>query len=148
MNVMMKSTKEIAHTNGAFNWRITMKKTVLTITLLIATFFTLTGCSYYKDTYQGTTYYAVVPETVPEKEVTLDNQGKEVAGSFSYKYTLNWADAKGNTKEFDVEIAGDSPENLVPGSFVKAEISEKRIVEGPNYIEMEEIPAAALEKIQ
>lgn len=115
---------------------------------MVASLLSLTGCSYYKDTYVGETYYAVVPQEVPQKEETKDNQGKVVPNTYTYSYDLTWADAKGNTLKFEAEVSGENPEPLTPGRFIRAEISKKRIVKGPNYVNKEEIPENALKKIQ
>lgn len=125
-----------------------MKKIVCLGALILVSLLSLAGCSYYKDTYQGETYYAIVPQETPEKEETKDNQGKVVPNTYTYSYDLTWADAKGNTIEFEAEVSGENPEPLTPGSYVSAEISKKRIVKGPNYVKKEEIPENALKKIQ
>lgn len=125
-----------------------LKKKILFLVLLVVPIFGLTGCSYYHDTYEGKTYYSIVPQTVPEKTATVDKDGKEVSGSSSYIYELNWVDKDGNSIKREVEIAGDDPEALTPGKYIEAEISKKRIVKGPNYVEAGEIPKNALDKIE
>ncbi|MGX7199068.1 YxeA family protein [Enterococcus nangangensis] len=124
------------------------KKVILAGLLLVLGLVGLSGCQYYQDTYKGEEYYAIVPEEVPAKEVTVDNQGKEVSGSYSYKYDITWANEDGETLDFPVEVSGDNPEPLTPGSYIKATISKKRIVEGPNTVEEGSIPQNALDKLK
>jgi uncharacterized protein YxeA len=125
-----------------------MKKIILFFMVLLIPVMGLAGCSYYDDTYKGTTYYSLVPATVPEKTATLDQDGKTVDGEFSYIYSINWVDKDGNEMTRKVEISGKNPEALTPGKYISAEISKKRITKGPNYIEKGEIPQNALAKIQ
>lgn len=116
--------------------------------LLLLPLATLSGCKYYQDTYKGEEYYSIVPQQVPAREQTKDKDGKIVEGSYSYNYQLKWADKDGKVITKKYELSGKSPTPLTPGRYIKAEISKKRIVEGPNYIEQNEVPKKALEKIQ
>lgn len=125
-----------------------MKKRVVLGLFFMLALVSLSACKYYNDTYKGSMYYSVVPNEVPEKTQTVDNNGKEVSGSYSYRYTITWYDAEGNELVHEVEISDANPEPLTPGKYISAEISKKRIVKGPNYIEEGEIPQNALAKIK
>lgn len=103
---------------------------------------------YYHDTYVGQTAYAIVPEQVPNKEITTDDSGQVISNSYSYHYTLTFITKKGAIQTKDYEIFGSNPTSLTPNSYVTAEISKKRIVEGPNPVAENQIPKNVLTKLK
>lgn len=121
-----------------------MKKIFGVIALVILAAGGYFGYQYYQETYVGQSYYAIVPQEVPVKEATVDNSGKEVPDTYSYNYDITWADKEGKIRQWEVEVSGSNPQPLTPGSYVTAEISQKRIVLGPNNIEENKIPPKAL----
>lgn len=121
-----------------------MKKTILLVAALLGVTLALSGCSYYNDTYKGVTAYALVPTEVPEKEATKDQNGKVQDGLYSYNYDLTFVKEDGSTQEMSVEVSAKDPVPLTPDSYITAEISAKRITEGPNPVAKEDIPEKAL----
>ncbi|WP_125706588.1 DUF1093 domain-containing protein [Lacticaseibacillus daqingensis] len=105
------------------------------------------GFKYYNDTYTGTVGYAKVT-TTPEKKETVDNQGVVQKGYYSYNYSFDFVMADGTTQTQTFEVTGKDPQPLTVGKYIKAKISKKRVLEGPNYVEASAIPAKALAKIQ
>lgn len=121
-----------------------MKKLVA-IFLAVSIFFGLSACSYYNETYKKETSYAVIPTEIPEKEKTIDANGEEVPKYFSYKYTLTFVTDDGKKEEREYAQSGENPVPFEPGSYVTAEISKKRIVEGPTQVDKSKIPEKVLE---
>lgn len=117
-----------------------IKKIVILVGLLIIGIVSYYGYKYYESTYKTITAYAVVPANVPEKEKTKSNDGKEVKGIYSYKYTLTFVNEDGEHKKMEFESSGETPTPLEPNSYVKAEISKKRVVKGPNKVAENKIP--------
>lgn len=105
------------------------------------------GFKYYNDTYKGTDAYAKVTQT-PTKEPTKDSSGKVQAGLYSYTYELTFVHADGTTQQMGFEVSGKDPQPLTVGKYVKAKISAKRVIEGPNYIDASAVPAKAMAKLQ
>lgn len=125
-----------------------MKKIIGLLFLALLAVGGIFGYRYYNETYKSHTAYAVVPTEVPEKIQTVDKNDDEVAGYSSYEYDFKFVDAEGNERQMNYELSGENPTPLEPGSYVTAEISKKRITEGPNHIEKSEIPEKALSKLQ
>lgn len=97
------------------------------------------GFNYYNDTYKTSIAYAVSPPEVPVKVPTKDIDGKEVADSYSYNYTVIFVKENGDKQKMNFEIAGKDPKPFEPGSYIKAEVSKKR-VNAPTQIKENEIP--------
>lgn len=123
------------------------KKFIALGSLVLVMFFGLNGCSYYKDTYSGQTAYAKVSETVPEKVQTKDSQGEVQEGLYSLNYTFDFVKEDGTKQVMTYELVDKDPQPLEPGSYVRAVISKKRIIKGPNGIKQEEIPEKVRETL-
>lgn len=134
--------------NKAYERMIFMFKK-MTITLLLALgILGTTGCSYYNDTYKGVEAYARIPDQVPEKVETKDKDGKVQAGLYSYQYNLEFITKDEVKQSMDVEVTDESPTPFTPGSYVKAKISKKRIIEGPNSVDESKIPKDVLKMME
>lgn len=112
-------------------------KIVLAVMVLVAVSF---GWKYYADNYQSRTAYAVVPKSVPEKLETVGSNGKKIANSYSYKYNFNFVLENGKKKTIEFELIGENPKPFVPGTLVKADVANKRVIKGPNSISKEDVP--------
>jgi len=123
------------------------KKIILVVALILIVVFGYKGYEYYSTTYKGNVAYAKVSETVPQVEDTKDDTGQVVPGSKSYHYDFDFVKEDGSTQKMDYELSGDNVTPLKPGSYVKAKISEKRVVSGPNDVSKSEIPKTVLEKL-
>ncbi|WP_179396059.1 DUF1093 domain-containing protein [Lacticaseibacillus absianus] len=104
------------------------------------------GFKYYNETYTGQTAYAKVT-TTPTKEQTKDSSGKVQAGLYSYDYDFTFVFADGTTQQMSYELTGKDPQPLTVGKYVKAKISAKRVIEGPNYVDASAVPAKAMAKL-
>lgn len=122
-----------------------MKKIIGIAILAVVVIGGVLGFNYYQKTYSGHEAYAKVPTTVPEKHETKDASGHTVDGSYSYDYTFTFVNDKGEKTQMDYELSGDVPKPLTPGAYISAEISETRIVNGPNDIAQDKIPTKALD---
>ncbi|MGI6155577.1 MAG: YxeA family protein [Enterococcus sp.] len=125
-----------------------MKKIFSLIGIVFILFLGGITYKYYNDTYVGKTAYALVPTTVPNKELTKDSSGKIISNYYSYNYTLEFVDEKGEVAVQSYELSSQDPTPLTPNTYVTAEISKKRIVEGPNPIDASQIPENVLAKLK
>lgn len=95
---------------------------------------------YYHDTYVTEVGYAKTSAHVPKKEKTTDDNGKIIAHSHSYIYKFYFVTKKGERKTLNYELSGENVRPLKENSFVKADISDKRVVRGPHIINKSTIP--------
>ncbi|WP_273729389.1 DUF1093 domain-containing protein [Leuconostoc mesenteroides] len=82
----------------------------------------------------------------PEK--TTDDNGKVIAHSHSYIYKFHFVTKKGERKTLNYELSGENVRPLKKNSFVKADISDKRVVEGPYIISKSTIPDNIIYKLK
>ncbi|CAH0418840.1 YxeA family protein [Periweissella ghanensis] len=98
------------------------------------------GYKYYDATYQDVPAYALVPNQVPTKEQTRDDNGKTVPNSITYKYHFDFVKANGQHQKMSFILEGADIKPFTPGSYVKAKISEKRVTQGPNEVQKTDVP--------
>lgn len=111
------------------------------------------GYQYYNDTYKATLAYAKVPTAIPDKEEAVDDSGEKITESdgsilYTYNYSFDFVKKGGKKQTQTFSLTGKEPEPYVPGTYVKAEISNKRVVKGPYAVSEKEIPSDILNKIQ
>ncbi|MFC6345765.1 DUF1093 domain-containing protein [Vagococcus carniphilus] len=109
--------------------------------------------AYYNDTYKATTAYAVVPAEVPEKKEALDMSGKKIKESdgtlnYSYDYSFDFVKENGKRQTQSYSMTSPNPTPYQPGTIVKAEISNKRVVKGPYVTEEKNVPKDILEQLR
>ncbi|KAF1302979.1 MULTISPECIES: YxeA family protein [Enterococcus] len=125
-----------------------MRKTigglVLILVLGVGAYF---GYNYYKETYQGIPAYAKVPATTPEKVQTKSDSGEIIKGWSSYKYTFTFVKENGEHQEMTYELSGENPTPFQPNTIVKASISKKRVIKGPNVVEKSSVPEKVLKEL-
>lgn len=102
------------------------------------------GYQYYNETYKTTTAYAKVSTEVPEKVQSKDDQGRLVEKIYEYDYTVTFVKENGETTKRDFAVSGENPKPLTPGSYIKAEISNKR-VNSPTTVA--EVPSKIKDKV-
>lgn len=56
--------------------------------------------------------------------------------------------SRSKQQSLEVSLSEDNAKPLTPNSYVKAVISEKRTIKGPNGVEKDEIPKKVLEKLE
>lgn len=110
------------------------------ISVVIAVVVIFFGWKYYADNYQAHTAYAIVPEKVPAKVKTVDDDGTKVPNSYSYKYNFKFVLTNGETRNIKFELLGSDPKPFVPGSLIKADVSSKRVIKGPNGVNKKDVP--------
>lgn len=125
-----------------------MKKIITIILLALILVGGYMGFNYWNDTYNGKTAYALVPETVPEKEQTKDMDGKVQQGLYSYNYELKFVKENGDIQTMEYSVSGENPEPLTPNAYIKAEISKNRVISGPNTISENDVPDNAKKVLQ
>ncbi len=125
-----------------------MKKVIGLIILVLLGFVGYKAYTYYHSTYVGEVAYAHVPKKIPEK---IEHETKSAIGDqspwYSYDYKLTFVKEDGTTEVKEVSISHDNPKPLVPNSYVKATISEKRVLKGPNRIDEQSIPKGIYQKL-
>ncbi|MEG0286979.1 MULTISPECIES: DUF1093 domain-containing protein [Vagococcus] len=129
-----------------------MKKIIPIVLLAVAAFIGFKGYVYYNDTYKATTAYALVPAEVPEKKEALDMSGKKITDSdgsmnYTYDYSFNFIKTNGKAQTQDFGLVGSDVTPYEPGTYVRAEISNKRVVKGPNSVAEKDVPKDILEKL-
>lgn len=111
-----------------------MRKLVWVFVGLVVVLLAYLGWNYYAETYQAHEAYAVVSSKVPTKKKTVDDSGKAIANSYSYVYNFRFVRTDGKVQHLQYELMGSNPKPFTPNSYVKAQISEKRVIEGPNQV--------------
>lgn len=106
------------------------------------------GWNYYQETYQGHTAYAVVSNRVPKREKTVSDSGKTIDNSYSYVYHFKFVRTDGKVQKMDYELTGSDPKPFTPNSYVKADISEKRVINGPNQVSADKVPSDIKAKLK
>ena len=129
-----------------------MKKLLGILGIVLLAFIGFKGYTYYQDTYEGTMAYAKVPEQVPTREEAKDMSDKNILnddGTTQYTYEYEFDFIKDNQKKVTIGygVMGKDPVPFEPGTFVKAEVSNKRVIKGPYSVTESEIPKEILEKL-
>lgn len=110
---------------------------ILAVIVVVGGFY---GMKYYNTTYKDVPAYALVPNQVPTKEQTRDDNGKTVPNSTTYKYNFDFVKANGDHQKMGFTLEGADVQPFTPGSYVKANISEKRVTQGPNEVQKTDVP--------
>lgn len=125
-----------------------MKKIIGLITLVLLAFLGFQGYSYWNSTYNGKVAYALVPDKVPQKKVTVDDSGVVQEGLFSYNYNFDFVKEDGSHETMSFELTGENPTPFAPDTVVEAKVSEKRVVEGPNTVSEKNVPKKVLAQLK
>lgn len=125
-----------------------MKKLIGAIALLLLLFGGYKGYQYYDQTYNSQVAYAKVPEAVPPLTDTVDDSGEKVRGLKSYDYDFTFMTKDGKTIKLGYTISSEHPTPLEPNSYVKAEVSQKRVTSGPTTIDENQVPEDVLTKLK
>ncbi|MGR8828675.1 YxeA family protein [Leuconostoc citreum] len=128
-----------------------MKKNTIIIAVIL-TLFLVSGLAiqirhYYDNTYASVTAYTRAPEKIPSKAQTRDDSGKVIEGSYSYQYHFKFVTKDGTTKEIEFELSGENIKPFKANQLLKAEISNIRVVNGPNEVKISDVPKTVLEKL-
>lgn len=130
-----------------------MKKIIPIIFLVVAGFIGVKGYLYYNDTYKATTAYTMVPDKIPEKEVAKDMSGKKITESdgsanYTYNYSFDFVKEDGKKQTQSYAMTSAKPTPYEPGTYLMAEISNKRVVKGPYTVAESKIPKEILEQLK
>ena len=106
------------------------------------------GYKYYSETYQGVTAYAITPNEIPEKKQTVDASGKKIEGYSSYEYTFEFIKENGKKQVMTYELSDQNVHPYAPNTLAKAEISQKRVISGPNEVAEKDVPASILKQLK
>ena len=72
---------------------------------------------------------------------------RRILGYSSYKYTFEFVKENCERQEMTYELSGEDIQPYAPNTLVKAEISQKRIISGPNEVAEKDVPADLLKKL-
>lgn len=130
-----------------------MKKIISVLLLVGVAFIGFKGYEYYNDTYKATMAYAIVPDEIPEKKEAVDDAGKKITNSdgsmnYTYDYNFNFVKENGESQVQGFGLTGSDPVPYEPGSYVRAEISNKRVVKGPYSVAESDVPKEILNKLK
>lgn len=130
-----------------------MKKIIPIVLLVVAAFIGFKGYQYYNDTYKATTAYAVVPQTIPEKKEARDATNQKITDNdgsinYSYDYSFNFIKKNGKKQTQEFSLTGSKVTPYEPGTIVTAEISNKRVVKGPNVVSEDQVPQEILKELK
>lgn len=124
-----------------------MKKMMLALLVVVLGVGGYFSYKYYSETYQGVTAYARTPKEIPEKTQTVHDSGKKIEGYSSYKYTFEFVKENGEKQEMTYELSDQNVQPYAPNTLVKAVISQKRVISGPNEVAEKDVPADVLKKL-
>lgn len=129
-----------------------MKKVIgWLIALVIVAFAGFKAYTYWDSTYNGTTAYAIVQDATKHKSKTSKGEDYKVDGQqqYYYSYDFKWITEDG--KELNVgwdSRESSNPTQLAAGTIVKAEVSSKRVIKGPNSVNKAQVPSEVMGKLQ
>ncbi len=129
-----------------------MKKTIgWLIAVVVLAFIGFKAYSYWNSTYNGVTSYGVIESATKKKSKTSKGEDYKVDGQqyYYYNYEIKWVTKDGK----EMNVAWDSREGanptLIPvGTYVRADVSEKRFIKGPSVISKNKIPSDLLSKLE
>ena len=75
----------------------------------------------------------------PLKQAT-DDDGKAITGEHAYDYKFKFVLKNGEKRTLDYELSGEKVKPFTPNAVIKAEISKKRAIKGPNEISKDKVP--------
>lgn len=129
-----------------------MKKAIgWIIALVIVAFAGFKAYSYWNNTYNGTTAYAIVQDSTKKKAKTNKGADYKVDGQqqYYYEYDLKWITKDGKELDVDWESRESAnPERLVSGTYIRGEVSSKRVIKGPVSINKSQVPSDVRVKLQ
>lgn len=129
-----------------------MKKAIgWLIALIVLGFAGFKAYSYWNTTYNGTTAYAVVQQATKKKSKTSKGEDYKVDGQqyYYYEYTQTWVTKDGKTLNVDWDGSESAtPERLAPGTYIRAEVSQKRVIKGPVSINQEQVPSSVRSQLK
>lgn len=128
-----------------------MKKITLTVAGVLTIFLVLgiiiQTKKYYDNTYVSSKAYTKAPAVVAKREITKDDAGNTIKGSYSYNYHFNFVTTNGTVKKISFELSGENIKPFKDNEFLEAEISNTRVVYGPTTINKNNVPKALLNKV-
>ncbi|MCM0583410.1 DUF1093 domain-containing protein [Weissella diestrammenae] len=124
-----------------------MKRLRLGVVIIIVSVLGIFGYHYYSETYAATTAYARIGQTIPQKKVAKDDSGKEITGIYVYEYQMKYVTKNGEKRTVQTDVMGTDPKPFQPGKIIQAEVSQKRVVKGPSYINESKVDQKILNQI-
>ena len=125
-----------------------MKKIIGAIAILLVLFGGYKAYQYYDETYNSQTAYAKTPEAIPPRKDAVDANGKKMWDWKSYNYELTFVTSNGQKIKLPYSVESENPTPFEPNSYVKAEVSQKRVTSGPTAVAKETVPENILSKLQ
>lgn len=106
---------------------------------------------YWDTTYHGVTAYAKVGASQKVASQNDDGSPYRINGkqvyTYEYKHVI-WVTTGGQVRHVDFSsLEKTNPQRLAPGTYVKATISQKRVISGPNPVAVSALPAKVKAKL-
>lgn len=92
--------------------------------------------------------YASVPEQIPLKLHTLDDQGKPILDSYTYTYHLTGITKQHEMKQLTYECSGETAIPLEPNTYVRMFMLFGHPIGAPKKIKLTRIPTSILEQLE
>lgn len=100
------------------------------------------------DVYHSFVVYAAVPEQIPLKLHTLDDQGNPILDSYTYTYHLTAVDNQKHTQQITYERSGETVIPLAPKTYIRAFILFGHLIGTPKPIELSKVPTTILAQLE
>lgn len=128
-----------------------MKKSAIVISVSMIVLF-LAALSFLTSTVRtfcdSFIVYAIVPEQIPLKLHTVDEDGNMILDSYTYTYHLTGITAAQQTQELTFEKSGETVIPLEPKTYVKLFMVLGHPVGEPKVVPLTKIPTPVLEQLQ
>lgn len=128
-----------------------MKKVAGIVGVLVLIVIGFFGYQYWNSTYNGVDAYAVVTEGKKEASKNEDGSLYKVNGKqyYTYDYESKWVTKDGQERNLGfMSEESANPKALTPGSYVKAKVSQKRVITTPQTVSEQSLPQVVKDKLK
>lgn len=101
-------------------------------------------CHFYK----SMTVYAAIPEQIPLKLQSQDEEGNTILDSYTYTYHLTGIDGESTSHQITYEYSGETVIPLEPKSYIRFFMLFGHPIGSAHTIELTKIPTSILEKLE
>lgn len=129
-----------------------MKKSIIAVIIVVIVgYLGWQGFHYWDTTYNGVTAYAKVESAKKVASKNNDGSNYKINGKqvYTYQYdSVTWVTTSGEVRHVNFTSAeSTNPTPIATGTYVKAKISQKRVISGPNPVAASAVPTAVKTKL-
>lgn len=129
-----------------------MKKWLISlIVVVIVAFGGYKAYSYWNSTYNGTTAYAIIGDAQKIASTTSKGGAYKINGKqvYTYEYKdLTWVTTSGQVRKVGYQtLESTDPVKIAKGSYVKATVSQKRVIKFAGTVAASAVPTAVKTKL-